>query len=128
MALREDRPAFLGDFFRTFFGVGLLSHPVSNETLQWAHGLAMQGSLRATLECARSFSTTDFRAELSAFNVPTLIIHGTDDAVVPINASSRLTARGIADATLIEYDGAPHGLFVSEQDRLSKDLLDFIES
>ena len=86
----------------------------------------MQASLQATLECAKSFATTDFRPDLAAFKVPTLIIHGTDDKTVPIDASGRAAAKGISQATLTEYEGAPHGLFATEKDRLTRDLLQFL--
>jgi pimeloyl-ACP methyl ester carboxylesterase len=86
----------------------------------------MQASLRATLECLKSFSTTDFRSDLAAFKVPTLIIHGTQDKTVPIDASSRVAAKGIKQGTLVEYDGAPHGLFATHKGRLTKDLIDFL--
>lgn len=124
--IRKDRAAFFAGFFKDFFGVGLLSHPVSDEVLNWAWRMAMQAGLRATLECAKSFSTTDFRSELRAFKVPTLIIHGTDDKTVPIDAAGRAAARGIAQSQLIEYEGAPHGLFATEKERLTRDLLNFI--
>jgi pimeloyl-ACP methyl ester carboxylesterase len=87
----------------------------------------MQASLKATIECMRSFSSTDFRGDLPAFKVPTLIIHGTEDKTVPIDASARIAAKGIANSTLIEYDGAPHGLFATEKKRLTADLLDFLD-
>jgi len=58
--------------------------------------------------------------------VPTLIIHGTQDKIVPIDASSRLAAKGISQSMLIEYEGAPHGLFATHKRRLTQDLLDFI--
>ena len=124
--MREDRALFFHGFFKEFFGVSLLSRPVSAEIIDWARAQAMQASLRATLECAKSFATTDFRGELSAFNVPTLIIHGTADATVPIDASARPAHAGIAQSTLIEYEGAPHGLFATHKHRLSEDLLEFI--
>jgi pimeloyl-ACP methyl ester carboxylesterase len=124
--IRDDRAQFFAGFFKDFFGVGMLSHPVSGELIEWARGQAMQASLRATLECARSFSTTDFRGDLEAFRVPTLIIHGTADKTVPIAASARAAHDGIAQSTLIEYDGAPHGLFATEKHRLSEDLISFI--
>ena len=124
--MREDRAQFFHGFFKDFFGVNLLSHPVSAELIDWARTQAMQASLRATLECAEAFATTDFRSELSAFNVPTLIIHGTADATVPIDASARPAHAGIAQSTLIEYDGAPHGLFATHKHRLTADLLDFV--
>ena len=124
--MKEDRAAFFANFFKDFFGVGLLTSPVSDEVIEWARSVSMQASLKATLECAKSFATTDFRADLPHFKVPTLIIHGTDDKTVPIDAAGRAAARGIAQSTLIEYDGAPHGLFATHKERLTKDLLDFM--
>ncbi len=125
-ALEEDRPKFLAGFFRTFFGVDKAQHPVSDELLTWARSVAMQASLKATLECLKSFSSTDFRGDLSAFKVPTLIIHGTEDQTVPIDASSRAAARAIKQNTLVEYDGAPHGLFATHKQRFTKELIDFL--
>lgn len=127
-AISEDRAKFFTDFFHTFFGVGTLAHPVSQELLEWARSVSMQASLKATLACLKSFSSTDFRGDLPAFKVPTLIIHGTEDKTVPIEASAREAVKGIAQATLIEYEGAPHGLFATQKERLIKDLLNFIGS
>ena len=124
--MREDRAKFFAGFFKDFFGVNLLSHPASTELMEWARSVSMQASLKATLACAKSFASTDFRPDLAAFKVPTLIIHGTDDKTVPIDASGRAAARGISQATLIEYEGAPHGLFATEKDRLALDLLQFL--
>jgi non-heme chloroperoxidase len=123
---KEDRAKFFAGFFRDFFGVNMLSHPVSAELLEWARSVSLQASLKATLACAKSFASTDFRPDLAAFKVPTLIIHGTDDKTVPIDAAGRAAAKGIAQATLIEYDGAPHGLFATHKERLTLDLLKFI--
>jgi len=125
-AINEDRAKFFTEFFHKFFGVGSLARPVSSELLEWARSVSMQGSLKATLECLKSFSTTDFRGDLASFKVPTLIIHGTEDKTVPIEASARLAARGIAQSLLIEYEGAAHGLFATEKERLSRDLIDFL--
>lgn len=125
-AMKQDRAKFFAGFFKDFFGVGVLSHPVSDEVVQWAWTTAMQAGLKPTLACAQSFATTDFRGDLPAFRVPTLVIHGTKDATVPIDASGRPAAQGIAQATLIEYDGAPHGLFATHKDRLTQDLLAFL--
>jgi pimeloyl-ACP methyl ester carboxylesterase len=125
-AMKEDRARFFTGFFKTFFGVGTIANPASQEVLDWAWGIAMQAGLKATLECAKSFSSTDFRGDLPAFTVPTLIIHGTEDLTVPIDASSRAAAKGIVGSTLVEYDGAPHGLFATHKARLTNDLLDFV--
>ncbi|MES2444389.1 MAG: alpha/beta hydrolase [Pseudomonadota bacterium] len=121
----KDRPAFFASFFKAFFGVGMLTSPVSDEVLNWAWGIAMQAGLKPTTACIRAFGETDFRPDLAAFRVPTLVIHGTGDAIVPA-AIGRNAAAGIAGARLIEYDGAPHGLFAAEQDRLIGDLLGFL--
>jgi pimeloyl-ACP methyl ester carboxylesterase len=124
--MRTDRARFFTGFFKSFFGNGLVSHPVSEEVLQWAQGLALQASLKATLDCAKSFASTDFRADLAAFKVPTLVIHGADDKTVPIGISGKLAAAGIANSTFLTYEGAPHGLFATHKDRLSRDLLEFL--
>ena len=124
--IKEDRAKFFAAFFKDFFGVGMLAHPVSDQLLEWARGMAMQAGLKATLECVKSFATTDFRSDLRAIDVPTLIIHGTSDKTVPIEASGRAAAKAIGQATLIEYGGAPHGLFATDKLRLTHDLLEFI--
>ncbi len=124
--MTEDRAKFFSGFFKDFFGVGMLSHLVSDELLQWARTVSMQAGLNATLGCAKSFATTDFRPDLAAFKVPTLIIHGTADKTVPIDAAGRAAAKGIAGSMLIEYEGAPHGLFATHKARLTKDLLTFL--
>ena len=124
--MKEDRAQFFAGFFQDFYGVGMVSSPVSDEVIEWSRQTAMQASLKATLACAKSFATTDFRPDMASFRVPTLIIHGTADKTVPIDAAGRAAAKGIAGSTLIEYDGAPHGLFATEKERLTQDLLAFI--
>lgn len=124
--MQADRAAFFAAFFKQFYGVGVISHPVSQEVLEWSRAVAMQASLKATLDCAKAFATTDFRPDLPAFTVPTLIIHGTSDKTVPIEATGRAAHKAITQSQLIEYDGAPHGLSVTEQDRLSQDLIQFL--
>ena len=125
-AMQEDRAKFFAGFFKDFFGVGVISHPVSEQVLQWACNVSMQAGLNATLACAKSFATTDFRGDLPAFKVPTLVIHGIEDKTVPIDAAGRAAAKGIAQSTLIEYEGAPHGLFATEKKRFTSDLLEFL--
>lgn len=125
-AMKQDRANFFAGFFRDFYGAGLISSPVSSEVLEWSRTVAMSAGLRATLACANAFATTDFRPDLKAFKVPTLIIHGTGDKTVPIDTSARPAAKAIAGASLIEYDGAPHGLLASDKERVTKDLLAFL--
>jgi pimeloyl-ACP methyl ester carboxylesterase len=124
--LNKDRPHFLARFGKTFFGAGLLTFSVSGEILQWTQGLALQASPKAIIDCARAFSATDFRSDMPAVTMPTLIVHGTSDQTVPIDGSARAAARLIRGARLVEYDGASHALFVTEKERLNGDLLAFI--
>ena len=126
VGMKADRAKFFAGFFKDFYGVSVLNSAVSEQLVQASCNTAMQASLRATLACAASFATTDFRGDLASFKVPTLIIHGTDDMTVPIDAAGRAAAKGIAASTLVEYDGAPHGLFATHKEKLTKDMLDFI--
>jgi len=91
----------------------------------WLQGMA--ASHRASYECIRAFSETDFTEDLRAITVPTLVIHGDDDQIVPIGASADAAARLLKQATKIVYAGAPHGLIDTHQDRLNGDLLAFIK-
>ncbi len=120
--LRKDRLAFLTDFTKTFFGFGLITQPISDAMLAANIELAMHASSRATLACAKAFAQTDFRGDLAAIGVPTLVIHGDADKTVPIDSSGKLTAKAIKGAELKVYNGAPHGLFYTERDRLNDDL------
>ena len=124
--MKEDRAKFFASFMKDFYGIGMVSQPTSNEQAHASWTVAMQASLKATLACAKAFSSTDFRPDLSAFRCPTLIVHGTGDKTVPIDAAGRAAAKGIANAQLIEYDGEPHGLFATAKDRLTRDLLAFL--
>ena len=124
--MTDDRPAFLEGFNKDFFGVSMLSHPVSDALLQQCANAAMHASPIATIECAKSFSTTDFRADVVKINVPTLIIHGDADKTVPIEPTGNRSANLIPGAKYIIYEGAPHGLWFTEKERLNQDLIDFI--
>ena len=122
----DDRAKFFTGFFKDFFGVGLLAHPVSDETLHLAWTTAMQAGLRPTLAAAKAFATTDFRPDLASFTMPTLLIHGTADKTVPIDATAREVAKAVPHATLLEYGGEAHGVFATQRERLTQDLLDFL--
>jgi non-heme chloroperoxidase len=124
--IKADRAKFFESFFRDFYGVGVISHPVSDAFLQESWTVAMQASLHATLEAAKAWGFTDFTPDLPAITVPTLIVHGTSDATVPIKATAHRAVDGIAANQLVEYSGAPHGLFATESDRLSTDLVTFL--
>lgn len=123
--LRSDRPAFLTDFAEKFFGVGFLTSPVSMPMLAATCELAMHASPLATLQCVRAFASTDFRGMAKALRLPTLIIHGDSDTVVPIEASGQRAAELIPFAELKIYPNAPHGLFYTHRDQLNRDIAAF---
>lgn len=125
--IREDRAHFFRTFFKQFFGVGLVSHPVNDETLDLAWATAMMAGLHPTLAAATAFATTDFRPDLPSLTVPTLVIHGTADKTVPIDATAREMARAVPEAQLIEYDGEAHGVFATQTERLINDLIGFLD-
>ena len=126
--LQKDRPGFLAAFGRQFYGVGLLTFSVSSEFLQWSQNVAMLASPKATIDCVRAFSETDFRADLTSLTVPTLIIHGDADTTVPAKVSAEKAVKLLRHAELKMYAGAPHGLFYTERDRLNADLLAFMRA
>ncbi|MFN0218154.1 MAG: alpha/beta fold hydrolase [Hyphomicrobium sp.] len=123
--LRKDRAAFLTDFTETFFGVGVLSSPVSMPMLASICEVAMVASPRATLDCVDAFSSTDLRAACRAISVPTLVIHGDADKTTPIKPTGHAAAELIPHAELEIYEGAPHGLFYTHRERLNRDLAAF---
>jgi non-heme chloroperoxidase len=130
------RAAFLGNrsqFFKDvpggpFFGFNRPGAKVSQGMIDswWLQG--MMGGHKNTYECIKAFSETDFTEDLKKFDVPTLVIHGDDDQVVPIDASGRASAKLIKGAKLIVYPGAPHGLTDTHKDKLNADLLAFLKS
>ena len=124
--LKQDRPHFLAGFGKHFFGAGLLNFTVTAEILQWSLMMAMLASPKATLDCVHAFSETDFRQDLAAIRLPTLVIHGDSDATVPLAKSGERAAAMIQGGELKVYKGAPHGLFFTEKDQLNQDLLAFI--
>ena len=125
--MKKDREDFFQSFFKDFYGVGFVSSPVSDGVLMNSWRQAMMAGLRPTLAAAKAFATTDFRPDLASFNgVPTLVIHGTADKTVPIDATGRVVAAQVPEARLIEYDGSAHGLFATDKQRLIDDLLAFL--
>ncbi|MBN7134980.1 chloroperoxidase [Lysobacter enzymogenes] len=92
----------------------------------WVQG--MWGGHKNTYDSIAAFSATDFREDLKKFDVPTLIVHGDDDQIVPIDAAGRASAQLIKNSKLIVYPGAPHGLTDTHKDKLNQDLLDFLRS
>ena len=92
----------------------------------WLQG--MQGSHKATHDSIKAYSETDFHEDLKRFDVPTLVVHGDDDQIVPIDISGRVTAKLVKGAKLIVYPGAPHGLVETLKDQVNADMLAFIKA
>lgn len=92
----------------------------------WLQG--MQAGHKNAYDCIKAFSETDFTEDLKKFDIPTLIIHGDDDQIVPIDAAGRAAAKLVKNASLIVYPGAPHGLADTHKDKLNADLLAFLKA
>jgi non-heme chloroperoxidase len=102
--------------------------PVTKEVLDWSWQQAMQAGLQALIGSVDAFGRADFRPELSAVDVPTLLLHGTADKPVPFELTARPAAAGIRQARLIEYEGISHGLLVTERERVTRDILEFLKA
>ncbi len=122
--LRADREGFLRQFMTSFFSAdGDLK--VTQQELTDTLDLAAEADLTAAVECIAAFSLTDFRADLAAVTVPTLVVHGDSDAIVPIEVSGRLTHEAIPGSELVVLAGGPHGLNLSHAEELSRVLVEF---
>jgi non-heme chloroperoxidase len=123
-----DRSQFFKDLTAAFYGANRSGTTVSQGVRDtfWFQG--MQGGLKSQLDCIKAFSQTDFTADLKKFDVPTLIIHGDDDQIVPIGASAHASSRLVKNATLKVYPGASHGLCDTHKDELNTDLLAFLRA
>jgi non-heme chloroperoxidase len=121
--LLKDYPNWMEENRQPFF-----VPETSRQMQEWVRGMMLRTSMKALIECNRSLTSTDFRAELPRIAVPTLLIHGDKDVSAPLEATGRPTAKLIPRARLEVYEGAPHGLFLTHMDRLTRDLLAFAKS
>ncbi|RYY50740.1 MAG: alpha/beta hydrolase [Chitinophagaceae bacterium] len=126
-ALREDRVGFLTDFHKNFYGVGLISKPVSQGRLDSDFIVASQAGGNPTIKAAEAWGGTDFRPELKNVTVPTLIVHGDEDRIVPIKTSGEQASKAIADNEYHVIEGAPHGLNVTHTEELNNILVAFLK-
>ena len=124
-ALAADASQFWKDLALMFYGANRPGAKVSQGILDAFWLMSMQCGLAAAILCVKALSETDFREDLKKFDVPTLVIHGDDDQVVPINVGGNRSSKMIRGATLKVYEGAPHGLMSTHQERLHADLLAF---
>jgi non-heme chloroperoxidase len=124
----RDRAQYFRDLAIPFFGANRAGAQVSQGTLDQFWRLSMQGGMKNLYDCIKAFSETDFTEDLRKFDVPTLLLHGEDDQIVPVNDSTRKSEKLISNVKAIYYPGAPHGLAVTMQDRVNADLLQFLRS
>lgn len=123
--LTNDRDGFFADFSENFFTAdGELK--VENESVENWRMLAADASTDAAVACIDAFSRTDFRDDLAKVDVPTLVIHGSGDGIVPIEVSGARTAKAVTDSELVVIDGGPHGITDSHTDEFNAALLGFL--
>ena len=120
-----DRSRFFKDLSAPFYGANRPGAKVSQGLRDSVWLQAMMAGHKAVLDCIKAFSETDFTADLARFDVPTLILHGDDDQIVPIGAAAMRSSKLIENARLEVYEGAPHGMCSTEKDRVNADLLAF---
>jgi non-heme chloroperoxidase len=126
--LYKDRSQFYKDFALMFYGANRPGAKVSQGTLDQFWLWSMQAGLKNSYDSIKAFSETDFTEDLKKFDVPTLVMHGEDDQVVPVKDSAKKSARLIKGAKEIYYPGKPHGLTSTDQDRVNADLLEFVKT
>jgi non-heme chloroperoxidase len=127
-SLTKDRSQFYKDLATQFYGANRPGAKVSQGILDQFWLWSMQAGLKNAYESIKAFSETDFTEDLKKIDVPTLVMHGEDDQIVPVKDSAVKTARLIRGATEIYYPGAPHGLTATLQDQVNADLLAFLRS
>ncbi|PYV56013.1 MAG: alpha/beta hydrolase [Acidobacteria bacterium] len=126
--LFDDRSQFYKDFAVQFYGANRAGAKVSQGMLDQFWLWSMQAGLKNSYDSIKAFSETDFTEDLKKFDVPTLVMHGEDDQIVPIKDSAKKSAKLIKGAQEIYYPGRPHGLTATHQDEVNADLLKFVKS
>jgi len=125
--LAANRPQFYRDITLPFYGYNRPGAKISEGIREhwWLQG--MLGGVKAHYDCIKAFSQTDFTEDLKKFDVPTLVMHGDDDQIVPIGAAGLMSAKIVKNATLKVYPGFPHGMPTTNADQINADLLAFVE-
>ncbi|WP_300438713.1 alpha/beta hydrolase [Christiangramia sp.] len=126
--IKKDRPGFLKGFGKKFVNFEKVGDRISEEMADYYWSIACRGSSNATLECIDSFGLTDFREDLTKFDIPTLVVHGDADQIVPIEISGKKSADMITDCEYHVIEEAPHGLVLTHTAEFNKILLDFLKS
>jgi non-heme chloroperoxidase len=130
--IREGVRANRADFFKeltlAFYGYNRSGAKISEGVRESFVEQGMQGGIKALYDCIKAFSETDQREDLKKMTIPTLVIHGDDDQIVPFETCGKITAATLPDATFKVYEGGSHGICTTEKDRVNADLLAFITS
>ncbi len=126
--LAKNPPLFYRELAKPFFGANRTGANVPQEIIDAFWFWSMQAGLKNAYECIKAFSETDFTEDLKKIDVPTLVLHGEDDQIVPVKDAGKKSAKIVRGAKEIYYPGAPHGLTLTHQDRVNADLLNFIKS
>ncbi len=126
--VKADRAAFLANFFPAFFNHEPGAKDFPTDAIEFAKWIAYAASPVGTVECIRAFGTTDFRADLKKITIPTLVLHGSADRIVPLEGSGRLTAAMIPGAKLVVLERAPHGMTATHGPQVSAAMIEFARS
>jgi len=126
--VKADRIAFLDNFTTNFFASGDRTDLVSEAFRLYNRDIAAFASPKGTLDCIAAFSKTDFRADLDKFNVPTLIIYGDSDVIVPLEVSGQKAHERIPNSQLVVIKGGPHGFNVTHAEEFNTELIQFLKS
>ena len=125
-AIAADRPAFLTAFFNNFYNVDVLGGKrVSDQAVQFSWNVAAGASPKGTLDCVSAW-LTDFRKDLARIDVPTLVVHGDADRILPIDVTGKRTHELIKGSRLVVIEGGPHGLNWTHADQINSELLDLL--
>lgn len=125
-ALAADRPAFLSTFFADFYNVDVLGgQRISDQVVQYCWNVAVGASAKGTLDCVTAWGT-DFRADLARIDVPTLVIHGDADRILPITATAIRTQKAVKGSRLAVVKGGPHGVTWTHAEEVNHELVEFL--
>ncbi|WP_312456554.1 alpha/beta hydrolase [Pseudescherichia sp.] len=124
----NDRGAFFYELSAAFYGYNRVDSNESEQVRQSFVAQGMQGSIKGLYDCIAAFSETDLREDLIKMTIPTLVIHGDDDQIVPFETCGKVAAEILPDARLIVYEGGSHGICTTHKHQISDDLLAFIQS